>query len=93
MRFLLVALNSKYIHSNPAVYSLRAYAKAAGLPENCQVELAEYTINELVEHILQQIYEAQPDVIGFSCYIWNITYIRQLVADLQHILPLSLIHI
>ena len=87
MRFLLVALNSKYIHSNPAVYSLRAYAKAAGLPENCQVELAEYTINELVEHILQQIYEAQPDVIGFSCYIWNITYIRQLVADLQHILP------
>ena len=49
MRFLLVAVNSKYIHSNPAVYSLRAYAKAAGLPKGCRVELAEYTINEQVE--------------------------------------------
>ena len=87
MRFLLVAVNSKYIHSNPAVYSLRAYAKAAGLPKGCRVELAEYTINEQVEHILQQIYMAQPDVIGFSCYIWNISYIRQLAADLHQVLP------
>lgn len=87
MRFLLVAVNSKYIHTNPAVYSLKAYAQAAGLPEGAEVVLAQYTINEPIEGILQGIYQEKPDFIGFSCYIWNISCIRQLAGALGRILP------
>ena len=66
MKFLLAAINAKYIHSNPAVYSLRAYA-GEGLRQ--YVELAEYTINQPMEEILADIYRRRPEVIGFSCYI------------------------
>ena len=55
--------------------------------ENVQIGLAEYTINHQLERILQDIYLRQPDVIGFSCYIWNISYIKALVADLKKVLP------
>ncbi len=87
MRFLLAAVNSKYIHTNPAIYSLKAYAQAAGMPDGAEVVLAQYTINEPIEGILQGIYREKPDVIGFSCYIWNISIIRQLAGDLSRILP------
>lgn len=84
MKFLLAALNTKYIHSNPAIYSLRAY-----VPETKRrhVELAEYTINNSVSEILADIYTRKPDVIGFSCYIWNITMILELVRELPKLLP------
>ena len=84
MKFLLVALNAKYIHSNPALYSLRAYA-GDGLQEH--VEIAEYTINHVLSDILADIYQRKPDVIGFSCYIWNIRMILELVGELGKILP------
>lgn len=87
MRFLLVAVNSKYIHTNPAIYSLKAYAQAAGLPDGAEVVLAQYTINEPIEGILQGIYREKPDFIGFSCYIWNISTIRQLAGDVCKLLP------
>lgn len=84
MKFLLVAVNAKYIHSNPAIYSLRAYA-GADLQE--YVELAEYTINQYSEEILRNIYNRKPDVIGFSCYIWNWTLIQELIREIPKILP------
>ena len=66
MKFLLVAVNAKFIHSNPAIYSLRACAGE----ELCRfVELAEYTINQPMEEILADIYYRKPDGVGFSCYI------------------------
>lgn len=83
MKFLLVALNAKYIHSNPAIYSLRRYAgELAGY-----VELAEYTINNRMEEILENIYDRKPDVIGFSCYIWNREMILELIPELHKLLP------
>lgn len=84
MRFLLVALNTKYIHSNPAVYSLRGY-----VPEEYRgcVDIAEYTINNSVSEILHGIYERKPDVIGLSCYIWNISMMLELVRELPKVLP------
>lgn len=85
MKFLLAAINAKYIHSNPAVYSLRAYAKRQ-LPD-AQIEIGEYTINHQMEDILQDIYRKKPDFIGFSCYIWNIRYILEIVRDLHKVLP------
>lgn len=84
MKFLLTAVNAKYIHSNPAVYSLRGY-----LEEELKghVEIAEYTINQSASDILGDIYKRQPDVIGFSCYIWNWTMIQQLIVELHKLLP------
>lgn len=131
MKFLLVAINAKYIHSNLGIYSLKAYAekelqkkkKAAlagtgeivsGVAEagaqgaewasdgavvtetqnvagvssgQVQVEIAEYTINHQMDQILQDIYRRKPDVIGFSCYIWNIQYIRLFLKDIPKVLP------
>ncbi len=84
MKFLLVGINAKYIHSNPAIYSLRAYA---GLEYQKYIELAEYTINNRREEILAEIYNRRPDVIGFSCYIWNFALIKELLVDLPKILP------
>ena len=85
MRFLLAAVNAKYIHSNPAVYSLRAFAKEH-VP-GADVEIGEYTINHQMEHILQDIFRRKPDFVGFSCYIWNISHVLDLVRDLHKVLP------
>lgn len=84
MKFLLVALNTKYIHSNPALYSLRAYA---GEELAKHVEIAEYTINNSLMEVLSGIYGRKPDVIGFSCYIWNISMVLELVMELAKLLP------
>jgi radical SAM superfamily enzyme YgiQ (UPF0313 family) len=92
MKFLLVALNAKYIHSNPAIYSLKAYAKAhVREPEledgRFQIETQEYTINNQPDEILKDIFLRKPDVIGFSCYIWNFSYVLELIRDLSKVLP------
>ena len=79
MKFLLAAINAKYIHSNPGVYSLRAFARTK-IPW-ADIEIGEYTINHQMDLILQDIYRRKPDFIGFSCYIWNISYIMEIVRD------------
>ena len=84
MKFLLTAINAKFIHSNPAIYSLRA---CVGEKLQPHVELAEFTINESLESILEGIWERQPEVIGFSCYIWNWKLIREILTELPKILP------
>lgn len=88
MRVLLIALNAKYIHSNPAVYSLRAYAQAAlGNQPEVGIEIAEYTINQNTENILADIYRHRPDIAAFSCYIWNWNTIQELLPELPKLLP------
>ncbi len=84
MQFLLVAVNAKYIHTNPALYSLRAYAGKELIPF---VSMAEYTINNRVEEVLGSLYLKDPDVIGFSCYIWNFHFIQELLRELPKVLP------
>lgn len=88
MKILLTAINAKYIHSNPAVYSLKAYSEAAS-PGNAAPEIIirEYTINHLLDDILDDIYSLKPDIIAFSCYIWNIAYIDMLIPELKKLLP------
>ncbi|MGB8453399.1 MAG: B12-binding domain-containing radical SAM protein [Anaerocolumna sp.] len=83
MKILLTAINAKYIHSNLAVYSLRSYAKAY----KQQIRIAEFTINNYTDDILQAIYKEKPDFIGLSCYIWNISIIGQLCIELRKLLP------
>lgn len=83
MKIFLTAINAKYIHSNLAVYSLRAYAKVF----QEQIEIGEYTINNRVDYILEQIYKAKPDVLCFSCYIWNIGYVEDLITEYHKLCP------
>ncbi len=85
MKFLLAAINAKYIHSNPGVYSLRAFARTK-IP-GADIEIGEYTINHQMDLILQDIYRRKPDFIGFSCYIWNISYVMEIVRDVKKVLP------
>ena len=85
MKFLLAAINAKYIHSNPGVYSLRAFARTK-IP-GADIEIGEYTINHQMDLILQDIYRRKPDFIGFSCYIWNISYVMEIVRDMKKVLP------
>ena len=92
MHLLLAAVNAKYIHSNPGVYSLKMYADRVQKPEayaktSADIEIAEYTINNFTEQMLEDIYRRKPDAVGFSCYIWNITCVTELVRDLHKILP------
>lgn len=89
MKFLLTAVNAKYIHTNPALYSLKAYASQYGTEEALEqhIQIAEYTINNRLDEILSGIYKQSPDAIAFSCYIWNITEILCLVKELHKIMP------
>ncbi len=101
MKVLLTAINAKYIHSNLAVHSLKAYAQSylssrnrkdlAGCKEKIQIDIAEYTINQQPEEILKGIYRRRPDILCFSCYIWNIAYVEELVQEVSKILPQTLI--
>lgn len=83
MKLLLVAINAKYIHSNPAVYSLRAYAGEYGE----QISLAEYTINQSIDVMLKGIFRRKPEVLCISCYIWNIFIARELAEEVHRVLP------
>lgn len=90
MKILLAAVNAKYIHSNLGIYSLKAFAQQelpAGMAGRVKLELGEYTINHQPSAILKDIYRRKPDVIGFSCYIWNIDIIRSLAEDVKKVLP------
>ena len=83
LKILLAACNAKYIHSNLAVYNL----KSCSGEYSHNVVIKEYTINQIQDDILKDIYLEQPDVICFSCYIWNISFVKELVPDLKKILP------
>mgnify|MGYP003371893302 FL=1 len=86
-KIFLAAVNAKYIHSNLAVYSMKSYCQEY---EN-YVEIGEYTINQQKDEILKSIYKKQPDVLCFSCYIWNISFVKELICDLKKILPKTII--
>lgn len=83
MKILLVAYNAKYIHSNLAVYDLQAYASDYA----DHIVLKEYTINQQKDDIMRDIYLEHPDVVCVSCYIWNLSFVKELMADLIKILP------
>ena len=83
MNIILTAINAKYIHSNLAVYSLKAFVPRY----EEEINIREYTINQPLDDILMDLYEAGPDVVCFSCYLWNIQYVGQIITELPKILP------
>ena len=94
MKILLTAINAKYIHSNLALYSLKTYAKEQDKKrkqeadeQNLQIEMAEYTINHRTDYILQELYKQKPDILCFSCYIWNLSFVREIAEEFHKICP------
>ena len=91
MKILLAAINAKYIHSNLAVYCLKAYADLHCHTEQenneLQIEIGEYTINQQMDEILMDLYREKPDLLCFSCYIWNLDYVEELAREIKKIFP------
>lgn len=89
MKVLLIGINAKYIHSNPAIYSLKTYADKyyPVRPNHCTLDIAEYTINQPLNTILADLYQKRPQIIAFSCYIWNWNIIQELLTELPKLLP------
>lgn len=87
MKTVLVGINSKYIHSNPAVYSLAASCEGI----DADVEVKEFTINRTTDETVAGLFDAHADIYAFSCYIWNIETVRDVISDLHKILPDALI--
>lgn len=83
MKIVLTAINAKYIHSNLAVYSLKANA----IEFENQIEIAEYTINNQADYILEEVYKKKPDVLMFSCYIWNLTMVETVIREFHKLCP------
>ena len=81
----LCAINSKYIHSCPAVYYLEAGLKAA-MPE-MQVSIIEASVNDTAEHILYSVFESAPEIVGFSVYIWNVATVAKLCKSIRAVNP------
>ena len=86
MKALLVAINAKYIHSNLGIYSIYAYCREKGISAR-ELSIREYTINQSLDSIIGNIYEEKPDLLGFSCYIWNMEIIRKVACEIHKILP------
>ena len=95
-RIILVGINAKYIHSNPAVYSLKTYADTyygdcsvfdgnSKITDN--LTISEYTINQSLDSILADLYNQKPDVVAFSCYIWNWSMVRDILDEFPKIMP------
>lgn len=83
MKILLTAINAKYIHSNLAVYSLKAFAKEY---KEC-INIAEFTINNSMDYILEEIYKRKPEVLCLSCYIWNLDVIENVMREFHKLCP------
>lgn len=83
MKVLLIALNARYFHTNPAVRILAEYCKG----EDIDIQYQEYTINDNRDYVLEQIALYNSDVVGFSCYIWNIEFVLYLCENLKKIRP------
>ena len=92
MKVLLGAVNAKYIHSNLAVYCLKAYAEKYGDTSD-EISIGEYTINQQLDEILRDIYKRKPDMLCLSCYIWNLTYIEEICREIKKVMPQIIIWI
>ena len=83
MKIALIGMNAKYIHTNLALLNLKSFAENY----NEHIIVEEYTINQMEDQILEEIYKLKADVICFSCYIWNIRMIESLIHELRIIMP------
>ena len=86
MKVVLVSLNSQYIHSSLAPWCLLSGIRAFADP-TVQAQVVEGTVNEPTDAVIQRIVDQQPSAVGFCCYIWNITQVEQIAAQIKQRLP------
>lgn len=86
---LLIAINAKFIHSNLAIRYIKKYVdREMGLDQGASpISLMEFSINQQIDYILSEIIAFKPEVLAFSCYLWNIEYVRHLSREIKKILP------
>ncbi len=77
MKILLVSANSQYIHASPAPWCLKAGIEKNS-KEQCEVSVFECTVNEKIRDVFEKIIEENPQIVSFSCYIWNINFVLKL---------------
>lgn len=82
MKTIVATLNAKYIHTALAIRYLKAYCE-----KDFPIELAEYTINDPVLNIVADLFQKKPDILAFSCYIWNIEETLEIVSLLKKVMP------
>ncbi|GIQ70237.1 DUF4080 domain-containing protein [Xylanibacillus composti] len=82
MKVVVATLNAKYIHTSLALRYLKAFSG-----DTFDIEIAEYTIKDPVMNVVSDLYGRQADIIGFSCYIWNIEETIPIVSMLKKIRP------
>ncbi|EPR08263.1 B12-binding domain-containing radical SAM protein [Ruminiclostridium papyrosolvens] len=82
MKTLLVGINSKYIHTCLAIWYLRASINGID-----NITVREFTINDMQDNILSEIYREKPGIIAFSCYIWNIGIVLSISKEIKKLLP------
>ena len=86
MKVLVSTLNAKFIHTSLALRYLKAFCE-----KDFDVEISEYTIKDPVMNVVSDIYQKAPDVLGFSCYIWNIEETINIIKMIKKIRPEILI--
>ena len=84
MKTLFVAINAKYIHTNLAVRYMHELAKQNGYTST---EIAEYTINQRLPQLLRELYLTKANHMIFSCYIWNISQIEEVMEEFHKLCP------
>ena len=96
MKVKICAVNSKFIHSNPAVHSLACYCRQLweDMPNDTgtnntgiKIEVCEFTVNDVYKNVLFSILSGKPQIIAFSVYIWNVDFIAALCGDIRKISP------
>ncbi|MFL0252314.1 B12-binding domain-containing radical SAM protein [Clostridium neuense] len=80
-KVLLTAVNSQYIHSNLAVRYLKAYTKDIDF----DISIKEFSINDRLERVFASIMDEKPDLVAFSCYIWNIEFVEKLANLIKRV--------
>ena len=83
MKILLTTLNSQYVHSNLAI----RYMYTVIANEDCEAEIREFSINNDLNYIYNEIVRANYDLVCFSCYLWNIEETTTLASDLKKAKP------
>ncbi len=83
MKIVLFAVNGGYTHTNLAIRSLRQSL----VPDGFTVELIEHNLRDRTDAMLDALVAAEADLYGFSCYIWNLSVMLTLAADLKALRP------
>ncbi|UJF34365.1 B12-binding domain-containing radical SAM protein [Paenibacillus hexagrammi] len=86
MKVIVSTLNAKFIHTSLALRYLKAFCE-----KDFDVDIVEYTIKDPAMNIVSDLYQKAPDVLGFSCYIWNIEETIHIIRMIKKIMPNLLI--